>query len=134
VPKSEPDSLGRRVLKLRNARGWSRAYVAKHAQVSYAFVQQLETGVRKDPGVKNFGAIATVLGVSVDSLLAPEGVDAGGEDRSPSRPLPARVEIDALLDDLSADDLLAVRQLLEAWAHRVAPESVRGAQPSSARS
>jgi transcriptional regulator with XRE-family HTH domain len=120
-------SLGGRVFVLREERGMSRALVAKHANVSYAFVQQLETGVRKDPGVKNLSAIAGVLGVSVDSLLSPK-VDAScHEGLERTAPLPARKEIDAVLDDLSPEDLVAVRQMLQAWARRVVNQGVRGA-------
>jgi transcriptional regulator with XRE-family HTH domain len=124
-------SLGERVNQLREAKKMSRAAVAHAAGVSYAFIQQLETGVRKDPGVKNLAAVASVLGVSVDDLLAdnppPGAADQPPSSKSPrsrsgrsSRPArtPARDEIDAILERLSPDDLVAVRDLLRLWASR----------------
>jgi transcriptional regulator with XRE-family HTH domain len=115
-------ALGDRVKALRDDRRLSRAKLAHDSGVSYAFVQQLETGVRKDPGVRNLGAVAAVLGVSVDSLLdeTGEAVPQGG----PAVPLllPARAEIDELLNGLSADDLVSARDLLRAWTSRVSPQ------------
>lgn len=134
-------TLGERVKRLRGAKHMSRAAVAHAAGVSYAFIQQLETGVRKDPGVKNLAAVASVLGVSVDDLLADDprpvvadpprskpGRAKTGRSTDPAR-TPARDEIDAMLERLSPADLVAVRDLLRLWAGR----TERPAQPATRR-
>lgn len=116
-------ALGDRVKALREQRAMSRAKLAHDAGVSYAFVQQLETAVRKDPGVKNLGALAAVLGVSVDSLLNdPDAGIPSPEGSRSSRPLPSRAEIDELLDGLTADELVSARDLLRVWVGRVHTE------------
>lgn len=108
--------LGERVKSVREARGLSRRTVAQQADVSYAFVQQLETGVRPDPGARKLKSIAGVLGVTVDELLG----DASELSVQPGPAAkvvhPARKEIDSLLDGLSADKLVAVRDMVKLLA------------------
>ena len=119
-------TLGERVKALRTQRGLSRAKLAHDAGLSYAFVQQLETGVRKDPGVKNVAAIAAVLDSSLDSLLERPGAEPPSSAGSPTpRPLPSRGEIDALLDDLAPSELVAARDLLRVWVSSLRAEVTR---------
>ncbi|MCR6689567.1 helix-turn-helix domain-containing protein [Cellulomonas sp.] len=108
--------LGERVKDAREAKGLSRRSVAQQADVSYAFVQQLETGVRPDPGARKLKLIAGVLGVTVDELLgdaAESSVPAGTAAKVVH---PAREEIDSLLDSLSPDKLIAVRDMVKLLA------------------
>ena len=118
-------TLGDRVKALREARGLSRATLAREAEVSYAFIQQLETGVRRDPGVKNLAAVAAQLGVSVDSLLegGTNGAALIGVATTP-RPAPARRQIEELLEEMSDEELISARDLLRVLRGRGRPKSV----------
>jgi transcriptional regulator with XRE-family HTH domain len=113
-------TLGDRLRALRGE--MSRASLAHDAGVSYAFVQQLETGVRKDPGVKSLSKVAAVLGVSVDALLDEADTPGQPETASNPRPAPARKEIEELLDAMSADELVAARDMLRVWVGATSSE------------
>lgn len=117
-------SLGDRIKAVREERGLSRAKLAHDAGQSYAFIQQLETGVRDDPGASRLAAVARVLQVSMDNLLVE--ADASPISRDPGTPTqsahPARQEIDQMLDAMPADELVSIRDLLRIWLRR-APAS-----------
>jgi transcriptional regulator with XRE-family HTH domain len=58
------------VLKaLREQREWSMAELAKKADVTDAYIAQLETGKRKNPSLEVLRRIAKALGVPVGELL-----------------------------------------------------------------
>jgi transcriptional regulator with XRE-family HTH domain len=58
------------VLKtLREQRGWSMAELAKRADVTDAYIAQLETGARKNPSLDVLKRLARALGVPVTELL-----------------------------------------------------------------
>ncbi|HXH81710.1 MAG TPA: helix-turn-helix transcriptional regulator [Candidatus Tectomicrobia bacterium] len=54
---------------LRDERGWSQAELAKRADVTPAYIAQLETGARKNPSLEILKRIARALGVPVTDLL-----------------------------------------------------------------
>jgi transcriptional regulator with XRE-family HTH domain len=55
--------------KLREERRWSQAQLAKRADVTDAYIAQLETGTRKNPSLEVLKRIAKALGVPVTELL-----------------------------------------------------------------
>jgi DNA-binding XRE family transcriptional regulator len=61
--------VGRNVLRLRNAAGLSRAEVSDAANISRCHIGFIERGQRPNMSVKTIGAIARVLGVSLDELM-----------------------------------------------------------------
>jgi transcriptional regulator with XRE-family HTH domain len=90
------DSLGRRLARLRRARGWSQRRLAAAAGVSHAYVALLERGRLTNPGMVKLEALARALGArSAEALLAagpaaPPAWSNVGDDESTSwaRPLP----------------------------------------------
>jgi transcriptional regulator with XRE-family HTH domain len=58
------------VLKtLREQRGWSMAQLAKKADVTDAYIAQLETGIRRNPSLQVLKRLARAFGVPVTELL-----------------------------------------------------------------
>lgn len=60
--------------------GWSRAELSVRADVSYAYISQLEARAESDdapkPGLDIARRLATALGVDVDALFPPVPSDA----------------------------------------------------------
>ena len=65
-----PHQLGDRIRQARKRYGMSQVELAKRAHISRQMLYMLETNQTPDPGVLKVLAIARVLGVSVDHLLA----------------------------------------------------------------
>jgi transcriptional regulator with XRE-family HTH domain len=61
--------LGRVLKKLREAKGWSQRELAAKANVGQAYIDQLETGARKNPTMNTIKALTKALGVPVTKLL-----------------------------------------------------------------
>lgn len=81
--------FGDRVRRLRQEAGLSQAALAARAGVSRQLVGAVEAG-RHLPRIDAGAALATVLGVPVESLLAPPAgaaTDAHGEPPSPGQPV-----------------------------------------------
>jgi len=58
------------VLKqLRKDRGWSQAKLAEEADVTNAYIAQLETGKKKNPSLDVLKRLARALGVPMGELL-----------------------------------------------------------------
>ena len=55
--------------ELRVKKGWSQAELAKKADVTDAYVAQLETGARDNPSLEILKRLARALGVPVTELL-----------------------------------------------------------------
>ncbi len=74
------ESLGRRIARLRTARGMSRGAlaVAVGSPSGRQLVARWENG-KSDPSLKHLGALATALGVSVGELL--DGAQTASEAR-----------------------------------------------------
>jgi transcriptional regulator with XRE-family HTH domain len=62
-------TLGRRVKRVREARGLTQVALAKRARVTQGFVSKVEAGVQRDPGVAVLQRLAKALGVPVTALL-----------------------------------------------------------------
>ncbi len=65
-------SIGQHLAKLRRARGWSQAELARQAHVSQAYVSQVESGRRPNPSLVFAAQLATALGQPVTALLGIE--------------------------------------------------------------
>jgi len=61
-------SIGGRVRKIREERGYTREQLAEYADVSADFLWEVETG-RKSMKVQNLGKIAAALDVTTDYLI-----------------------------------------------------------------
>jgi transcriptional regulator with XRE-family HTH domain len=62
--------LGRRIKRLREARGWSQSELARQAKLSGpAHVSLLESGARRDPSASTLQRLAKALRVPVAALL-----------------------------------------------------------------
>jgi len=55
--------------RLREARGWTQAELAKRAKVTRPYITMLEQGARKTPSLPTLQRLARVLGVPVAELL-----------------------------------------------------------------
>ena len=103
MPGDDLGPVGPQIRKLREARGLSRSRLAAKAEVTYAFIQQLETGTRKQPRGEHLAKIASALGVSVEELLRGEG-SRGSEEFRRQR----ETELLEWVASLSADELWRV--------------------------
>ena len=56
--------------KLREDRGLTMAELAKKAQITDAYIAQLETGKKTNPSLETLKRLARALGVPVTELLA----------------------------------------------------------------
>ena len=54
---------------LRERKGWSQAELAKRADVTDAYIAQLETGARENPSLDVLKRLARALGVPAAELL-----------------------------------------------------------------
>lgn len=64
-----PQRLNQVLRRLREARGLSQRELAAKAQVTGAYVAQLETGTKKNPSLAILQRLAKALGVKVTELL-----------------------------------------------------------------
>jgi transcriptional regulator with XRE-family HTH domain len=108
--------VGERLRQLRDASGKSRARLAKDAGVSYAFIQQLETGARSMPRGDNLAHIASALGVTIDELLQdaePTSLVGPANYRDERADLMSSIEI--LCSRLDLSTLATVRHVIEGF-------------------
>ena len=66
----QPDIVGRRLKRMRKARGLGQKELAELATVQQSFISQIETGARRGSTIQLDAArrLAFVLGVSLDKL------------------------------------------------------------------
>jgi transcriptional regulator with XRE-family HTH domain len=64
-----PSALGRRVKRLREAKGFSQRALATKAKVSQSLIHQLETGKVQDARSRAVVKLAKALGVPVTEVL-----------------------------------------------------------------
>lgn len=62
--------------RIRNARGWSQARLARESGVSVPTVERIERDSEYDPRISRVTALAAALGVTVDELIShdPESI------------------------------------------------------------
>lgn len=73
----EPMGLGPRLIKAREARGWSQRELAHRTGIAVPVLNRLETGERTNPGIRMIKLLARALGVSTDYLCE---MDRDGEE------------------------------------------------------
>lgn len=61
-------TLGERIKRLRERRGWNQRELARRAQVDHAWIYRLENGERHNISLDAAKRLATALGVSLDVL------------------------------------------------------------------
>jgi transcriptional regulator with XRE-family HTH domain len=66
---ADTKGLGRRVARMREKRRLSQQELAARAGLSYQTLWRIERGTQGNPSVFTIGAIARVLGVSIDYLV-----------------------------------------------------------------
>ncbi len=69
-------ALGRRVKKLRTARGWTVEQASEHFGIEPAHIRRIESG-RTNPSLAVLVSIARALGVPLASLMAEGGRRSG---------------------------------------------------------
>jgi transcriptional regulator with XRE-family HTH domain len=77
--------FGKRLAKLREARGWSQQELADRSGVPYTAIYKVERGVHQEPRVSVAAKLARSLGVSLDVLANTYGDVIRDDD---SEPLP----------------------------------------------
>ena len=90
--------LAERLAQLRHEQGLSLSEVARRAQVSKAYLSQLEHGDSKQPSFEVVARVATALGVSVSKLTGQAAVWEPGE----AAPLPTSLR--AFADEAGLPD------------------------------
>jgi transcriptional regulator with XRE-family HTH domain len=99
--------LGKKVTAAREARGWSKADLARKAGVSPSYVTRIEQGKFDRPSIDLVGSIASALKLSVADLAGP-------------MPEPALVDLRAVLmaRGFRPDETHIVDRILEGLVHR----------------
>ncbi len=99
--------LGKKITEARQARGWSKADLARKSGVSASYVSRIEQGAYDRPSVDLIRAIAFALKLSVADLTEP-------------LPAPAMIDIRAALmaRGFRPDETHIVDQILEDLATR----------------
>lgn len=83
--------IGQRIAELRQARGWSQAFLASKAGVTASAINQIESGLTKQPKIETLFPIADALGVDPRELagLEPKAGDMSVAIAQVLRQLPA---------------------------------------------
>lgn len=71
-------SLGQRLRKLREGRGWSLSDLARETEISRSYLYELEAGRRKNPTQNVLQRLSEALGTDLSDLV--EGEEPEGED------------------------------------------------------
>ena len=85
-PSEARGVLGVNVRTLRTSRGWTHRALADAADVSQAYVSDLETGRVTNPGVVPLYRIALVLNVTMEDLMGLSRLAARNRISDPRRP------------------------------------------------
>ena len=64
-PKKKHNS---KIREARKKRGWTQGYLAQITGVSEVYINQLERGLIKNPGIKNCREIAYALGLRLEDI------------------------------------------------------------------
>lgn len=76
--------LGERIKMLRSAKGWSSGQLAEEADVSRAYLWQLETGGKDNPSFDVLEKLANALGVSVSEFSDSRAASSGQSPMPPA--------------------------------------------------
>ena len=100
-------ALGRRVSEVRTRRGWTQADLATRADISVAFLSDIENGKRNVSSEKLL-QLANALRVSLDFLV--RGNDANAQPRSVAVSIPAALAEAAEREGWSYSQTVALLQ------------------------
>lgn len=106
-------NIGLKIKELRLQRGWSQETLAKKIGIGQQYISKYESG-KLSPSLKTIGKLAAAFGVSVDFLRSKEKVDLSDlniKDKSLR-------ELLNEVNDLNEEDLLTVRNVIEALVYR----------------
>jgi transcriptional regulator with XRE-family HTH domain len=95
------NGLAERLARLREKQGISLSEVARRAQISKAYLSQLERGESKQPSYEVLGRLATALGSSAEELIGRRG----SWDPSEHEPVPASLRAFATQSGLPDVDI-----------------------------
>jgi len=76
-------TFGKRLKRLREARGWSQQELADRAEVPYITIYRCERGQHQEPRVSVAARLARALGVSLDVLANTYGDVMQDENAEP---------------------------------------------------
>lgn len=105
--------IGRRIKELRLERHWSQEYLAEKAGIGQQYISKYESG-KMIPTLKTLEKLAGVFGVSADFLQAREKIDLAALNIKDEKLLELLDE----LDSLNEEDLLTVKNVIEALVYR----------------
>lgn len=69
APPTEGRLIGRRIVSLREKRGWTQADLARRAGLDTGYLSKLEGGQYRRPSAQRLGTIATTLNVPIADLM-----------------------------------------------------------------
>ena len=110
-PAASPEfaaAFGRTVKVLRTHQGWSRAELAKRANISYSYLSAIENGT-KPPSGKMQLVLANSLGVRMNELIT--AAEARLSPAGPDEELTRAAELDRAL--IRRDQRMAARSALD---------------------
>jgi len=102
-------NVSSKLIRLRQARGWSQSRLAKESGISQSFISQIEAGTYSVT-VATLEKLCAALRVTLAEFFAPDG----GEEAIPP-------ELRRLLDkvrELTPEERAALEQLLNVWGKR----------------
>jgi transcriptional regulator with XRE-family HTH domain len=107
--KARLEALGALLRAERTAAGLSLRELSERTNVSNAYLSQVERG-RHEPSLRVLTAVASTLGLSLESLLARAGIlePDGDDDASPVPPTEAAILGDPALSEPQRTALLSV--------------------------
>jgi len=73
------ESIGERVKRLRERRGWSQRMLGMKATTSGSYISQLEGGLLPRPGMDQLRRIALALEVTLEEVIGDSPIDEAGE-------------------------------------------------------
>lgn len=106
-------NLGERIKSLREERGWTQEELAKKISIGQQYISKYESG-KAFPSFKTLEKLADAFGVSVDFLRMKEKINFEGLHVSD----PRFIELLNELDGLSEEDLLTIKNVIEAIVFR----------------
>lgn len=80
VTTIDGEAIGARVRAEREARGWSMRWLGHKAEVSYAYISQLEAGKYPKPGYEQLSKLAGAMGLTLQQLMGVSESEAGELD------------------------------------------------------
>ncbi len=118
---SDPTSLGKRLRRLREARGWTQQDLADRLSLDRSTVSCYEAG-RRTPDIHMADKIAALFGIGVDSLLGRANepmADGVGEGPVVYEPDPVAVAFRRMTKDLPPEDREELARVLEFHANQI---------------